>query len=73
MLSIWQTPNYIILNFSGQPQKETKTPEEGIIMSLHGALTITETVLGDSKAEKNAGLSATPPTADSVPKDGCLV
>lgn len=42
-------------------------------MSLHGALTITEAVLGDSKAEKNAGLSEIPPTADSAPKDGCLV
>lgn len=42
-------------------------------MSLHGALTGTEAVLGDSKAEKNAGLSEIPPTADSAPKDGCPV
>lgn len=42
-------------------------------MSLHGALTGTEAVLGDSKGEKNAGLSEIPPTADSAPKDGCPV
>lgn len=40
-------------------------------MSLHGALTITNAVLGDTQAEKNAGqgLSETPPTADSAAKD----
>lgn len=42
-------------------------------MSLHGALTIIDAVLGDTKADKNAGqgLSETQPTAYSTPKDGC--
>lgn len=44
-------------------------------MSLNLELAITDAVLGETKAEKNfgQGLSETPPTADSVPKDGCPV
>lgn len=41
-------------------------------MSLNGELTITSAVLGETKTERNAGqgVSETPPTAESAPKDG---